>query len=92
MSSQTSLFRYERGAVAPHLREEAGRDGDDDATYTGSRCAKCHKPLRGGGLYALGWGRLCWGCWHGPLGRRDGRTDLSSDAAGERNSGYNLRR
>lgn len=80
-----------------HHKTEDDREHDldrqtDDENYRGARCAKCGKPLHGGGLVALGWGKICWACWHSPLGRKDGRTDLSSDADGARNSGYNLRR
>ena len=60
--------------------------------YRGRKCAKCGRPLNGGGLEVVGWGRVCWDCYHSNLGRRDGKGDLSSDADGCRNSGYNLRR
>jgi hypothetical protein len=63
------------------------------AEYRGRRCARCGHPLGRGGLWASGWGLLCWSCFTDRgLGRRDGRGDLSSDASGERNTGYNWRR
>lgn len=90
---QTSLLHFEEGATPPRPEVEAEFEGENLAGYVhGGRCSRCGKPLRGGGLKAVGWpGLLCWNCWH-QGGRRDGRADLSSDASGSRNSGYNLRR
>ncbi len=59
--------------------------------YRGRRCAKCGRPLNGGGLELLGFGLVCWRCFN-KGGRRDGKGDLSSDATAERNAGYNRRR
>ena len=93
MIRQCDLFDFASGP-RPH-RDEV--DDEDEvaplAEYRGRRCARCGKPLRGGGLKVMGWpGLVCWDCFHKPMGRRDGRRDLSSDASGSRNSGYNLRR
>jgi hypothetical protein len=92
---QSSLFHFEPGRSPPR----GGGDAEDLEAVSslsptrGRRCARCGKPLGRGGLYASGWGLLCWDCFtNKSLGRRDGRGDLSSDADGCRNSGYNLRR
>jgi len=95
---QADLFSFERGRSPP----SRGRPGAEDpevvssppptTVYRGRKCAKCGRPLNGGGLQAAGGGLVCWDCWHSNLGRRDGRADLSSDASGERNTGYNWRR
>jgi len=94
MTLQSSLFAFE-----PGRSPRAEVDEDDSVVSSpptiacrGRKCAKCGKPLNGGGLEVMGWGKVCWSCYHSNLGRRDGRTDLSSDADGCRNSGYNLRR
>jgi len=92
---QADLSSFAEGALPPR-----GGDVDDEGDLfrspppggRGRKCAKCGRPLNGGGLRAAGWGLVCWSCFHSNLGRRDGRADASSDAAGERNSGYNLRR
>ncbi|MDD3566579.1 MAG: hypothetical protein PHN90_13035 [Methanothrix sp.] len=57
----------------------------------GRRCARCGRPLNGGGLEVAFVGLCCWDCYV-KGGRKDGRSDLSSDAVGDRNSGYNWRR
>ena len=68
-------------------------EGVPSPPYRGRRCARCGHPLGRGGLWASGWGLLCWNCFQEKgLGRRDRRGDLSSDASGSRNSGYNWRR
>ncbi len=83
-------------AEGPNPRPLAGDDDEGEdlgGVVPGDRCSRCGKPLRGGGLKVIGWpGRVCWDCYHKPMGRRDGRRDLSSDASGERNVGYNWRR
>jgi hypothetical protein len=92
---QSSLFAFEPGRSPPR----GGVDAEDlepvasssSIAYRGRKCAKCGRPLNGGGLELLGFGLVCWSCFH-QGGRRDGRGDLSSDASGSRNSGYNLRR
>jgi len=97
MIRQCDLSGFAEGARLP-----PGGDVDDEGEvvpspppatgYRGRKCAKCGAPLNGGGNVVVGWGRVCWSCYHSNLGRRDGRGDLSSDASGSRNSGYNLRR
>jgi len=79
-----ALAEDDEGEVVPSPPPATG--------YRGRKCAKCGAPLNGGGNVVVGWGRVCWSCYHSNLGRRDGRGDLSSDASGSRNSGYNLRR
>lgn len=89
MTSQASLFDYEPGGDPP------GRGGvrpEEPLPRGGRRCARCGRPLGGGGLDVAFVGRVCWDCYHKPMGRKDGRGDLSSDAGAERNVGYNLRR
>jgi len=94
---QADLFSFEEGR-SPSSRGFA-EDHDDEGELSrspppggrGRKCAKCGRPLNGGGLELLGFGLVCWNCYH-QGGRRDGRADASSDAAGERNSGYNRRR
>jgi len=93
---QSSLFAFEPGR-SPSRGYPDAEDHDEDEILggfiPGGRCSKCGHPLRGGGLKVMGWpGLLCWDCYHSNLGRRDGRNDLSSDASGERNTGYNWRR
>ncbi len=93
---QSSLFAFEPGRSPPRGGVDAEElepvASSSPTAYRGRKCAKCGRPLNGGGLRASGWGLVCWDCYHSNLGRRDGRTDLSSDASGSRNSGYNLRR
>lgn len=92
---QSSLFHFEPGRSPPRGDAEDPEpvaSSPPPAAYRGRKCAKCGRPLNGGGLQAAGWGLVCWDCWHSNLGRRDGRSDLSSDASGERNTGYNWRR
>ncbi|MDF0594268.1 hypothetical protein P0O24_11830 [Methanotrichaceae archaeon M04Ac] len=43
-------------------------------------------------MEVVGYGLCCWRCFNSTTARRDGRGDLSSDASGSRNDGYNLRR
>jgi len=101
MILQADLFSFEEGRSPPSRGFAEDHDDGGElcrsppttaAGYRGRKCAKCGKPLNGGGLKAMGWGLVCWDCYHSNLGRRDGRADASSDASGERNSGYNLRR
>ena len=94
---QSDLFSFEEGR-SPSSRGFA-EDHDDEGDLfrsppprgRGRKCAKCGKPLNGGGLELLGFGLVCWRCFN-KGGRRDGRGDLSSDATAERNAGYNWRR
>ncbi|MDD3566636.1 MAG: hypothetical protein PHN90_13320 [Methanothrix sp.] len=92
MIRQADLFNFAEGSLPPR-----GGDVDDEGeelpVHTwGRRCAKCGRRLGGGGLEVVGYGLCCWRCYNSTTTRRDGRGDASSDAAGERNSGYNLRR
>jgi hypothetical protein len=92
MIRQSDFSHFAEGAHHPRGGDVDGGEGDSLPVHLwGRRCARCGRRLGGGGLYSLGWGTVCWECYHKP-GRRDGRADASSDAAGERNSGYNLRR
>lgn len=91
---QSDLSGFAEGPLPPR-----GGDVDDEGDLfrsppprgRGRKCAKCGKPLNGGGLELLGFGLVCWRCFN-KGGRRDGRGDLSSDATAERNAGYNWRR
>ena len=78
----------------PH-QDEVDDEGEvvPSPPYRGRRCARCGHPLGRGGFWAAGWGLLCWSCFQDKgLGRRDRQGGLSSDASGERNTGYNWRR
>lgn len=88
---QVDLLSFAEGS---RLRPGGGEDeGEELPVHTwGRRCARCGRPLGGGGLDVAFVGRVCWDCYHKPMGRKDGRGDLSSDAGAERNVGYNLRR
>ena len=93
MIRQSDLFNFAEGSLPPRGGDVDDEGEDPGGVVPGGRCSRCGKPLRGGGLKVMGWpGRVCWSCFHKPMGRRDGRGDLSSDAAGERNTGYNWRR
>ena len=88
---QYDLFSFE--AKTGH-RRNVEEEQDCPALATpgrGRRCARCGRPLNGGGLEVAFVGLCCWDCFM-KGGRKDGRGDLSSDAVGERNSGYNSRR
>lgn len=39
------------------------------AAYHGRRCAKCGRPLNGGGLSLVGYGLVCWPCFQQGWGR-----------------------
>jgi hypothetical protein len=96
MILQADLFSFEKGARSPRLRaledpDEADVSRLSPTGYQGRKCARCGRPLNGGGLELLGFGLVCWRCFN-KGGRRDGRGDLSSDATAERNAGYNWRR
>lgn len=92
MIRQSDLSVFAEGRDPRALAGDVDDEGDSLPVHLwGRRCARCGRRLGGGGLYSLGWGTVCWECYHKP-GRRDGRGDLSSDASGSRNSGYNLRR
>lgn len=84
---QADLFNFAEGRDP---RSRVFSDVDEDLggvspPMGGRRCARCGHPLGRGGLWASGWGLLCWNCFQDKgLGRRDRRGDLSSDAAGDR--------
>jgi hypothetical protein len=89
---QIDLSSFAEGPNPRPLAADDDEGEDLGGVVPGGRCSRCGKPLRGGGLKALGWpGRVCWNCFHKP-GRRDGRADASRDAAAERNCGYGARR
>jgi len=98
MIRQSDLFSFEEGRSPPSRGYAEDHDDGGELSRSpppggrGRKCAKCGRPLNGGGLRVMGWGLVCWDCYHSNLGRRDGRADASSDADGCRNSGYNLRR
>jgi len=87
MIRQADLFNFAEGRDP---RSRVFSDFDEDlggvvSAVRGRRCARCGHPLGRGGLWASGWGLLCWNCFQDKgLGRRDRRGDLSSDAAGDR--------
>ena len=76
MIRQSDLFNFAEGSLPPR-----GGDVDDEGELSrsppprgrGRKCAKCGKPLNGGGLRVMGWGLVCWDCYHSNLGRGDGR-------------------
>jgi hypothetical protein len=92
---QSDLFSFAEGRGRSPPSRDCPEESEDCPAPAipgrGRKCAKCGRPLNGGGLDLLGWGLVCWNCYH-QGGRRDGRGDMSSDATGSRNSGYNLRR
>lgn len=94
---QSSLFSFEEGRSPPSRGYAEDHDDEGDLFRSppprgrGRKCAKCGKPLNGGGLELVGFGMVCWLCFN-KGGRRDGKGDLSSDATAERNAGYNWRR
>ena len=83
---QVDLLSFAEGSRLPPRGGEDEGEEDLGGVVPGSRCSRCGKPLRGGGLKVIGWpGRVCWNCYHKPMGRRDGRGDASRAAAAERN-------
>ena len=94
MIRQADLFNFAEGRDP---RSRVFSDFDEDlggvvSAVRGRRCARCGHPLGRGGLWASGWGLLCWSCFTDRgLGRRDGRVSASSDPDAERNCGYGWR-
>lgn len=88
---QYDLFSFEAKTDHRRSAEEEQYCSAPATPGRGRRCARCGRPLNGGGLPVAFVGLCCWDCYHKPMGRRDGRRDLSSDASGERNVGYNWR-
>jgi len=90
---QSDLLSFAEGPKPRALACDDDADDEHLGGYVpGGRCARCGKPLRGGGLMVAFVGFCCWRCFHEPMGRRDGRVSASSDPSGERNCGYNWRR
>lgn len=68
MLNQRDLFYYgaEGSALPPNIVPAVEDEVDQYSSthlYRGRRCARCGKPLNGGGLILVGFGLVCWSCY-----------------------------
>lgn len=74
---QSDLFSFAEGrGRSPPIRGYAEDHGDEGELTRlsppggrGRKCAKCGRPLNGGGLYLVGYGLVCWPCFQQGWGR-----------------------
>ncbi|GEM_PF-4850725 len=74
MLSQCDLFDYGAEGSRPSPRPAPTVEDEVDYIsvphqYRGRRCARCGKPLNGGGLVLVGHGFVCWSCYSRGGGR-----------------------
>jgi len=72
---QADLFSFEEGRSPPSRGYAEDHDDGGELSRSpppggrGRKCAKCGRPLNGGGLSLVGYGLVCWPCFQQGWGR-----------------------